>query len=143
MTVRRISALDVVGIAVLCGSAALAALVELLLVPLYDGATLVPVTVLLTVGTNAILPRMARTFVDSTPAALLPFASWLVVAVGFGLMPRPEGDVILPGGGGGVEWVSYGVLLGGALTGTVSVVLSGLGRPVAGREPGLDARISR
>jgi hypothetical protein len=44
--------------------------------------------------------------------------------IGFGVMARPEGDVILPGAPGTVEAVVYGVLLGGALAGTVSVVTS-------------------
>ena len=35
---------------------------------------------------------------------------------------RPEGDVILPGAPSSLEFVAYGVLLGGALSGTVTVV---------------------
>jgi hypothetical protein len=94
-------------------------------VPLYAGASLVPVTVLFAIGGNLALPRLARGLLDSTVAAAAPFLAWLVVVIGIGLTPRPEGDVILPGGGKGVEWVGYGVLLGGALAGTLSVAVGG------------------
>ena len=53
----------------------------------------------------------------------MPLLAWLAVVVGFGVLARPEGDVILPGGG--LQWITYGVVLGGALAGTVTVVLSG------------------
>ena len=101
-------------------SAALCALLESLFVPLYSGSTLVPVTVLATVVTNAGLPLLARAVVPSTRAVAAPFVVWLVVVVGFGVLTRPEGDVILPGGD--PQWVSYAVLLGGALVGTITVI---------------------
>jgi hypothetical protein len=104
----------------LCG--ALAALFETLLVPLYAGPALVPVAILLALISNVALPRMARTLVPRTLAAMAPFAAWLVVVLGFGTIARPEGDVILPGAPSSVEFVTYGVLLGGALAGTATVV---------------------
>ncbi len=115
--------LDWLGVSVVCATAALAGLLELLLVPLYAGGSLVPVAAVFAVASSVALPRMARALVDTTAAAVLPFATWLFVVVGIGLFPRPEGDVILPGGGG-VQWVGYGVLLGGSLAGTVTLVLS-------------------
>jgi hypothetical protein len=120
----RPTALDWSGVAVLCLCAALAGVLELLLVPLYAGSVIVPISVLGAVGSNIALPRLARTLVDSTVASVVPFLAWLGVVIVLGMVPRPEGDVILPGGGGAVEWVGYGVLLGGALAGTVTVVLS-------------------
>jgi hypothetical protein len=65
--------------------------------------------------------------VPSTFAAVLPFALWLVVIFAIGLSPRPEGDVVLPGGGG-VQWVSYGVVVAGFVAGVVTVVQAA-GRP--------------
>ena len=115
--------LDVVGVVLLTGAAVLAALLELLLIPLYAGATLVPVTVLLAILTNILLPRLARELIPTGPALLAPFAAWLVVVVALGLFPRPEGDVVIPGTGG-MEWSGYGVLLLGTLAGVVTVVLS-------------------
>jgi hypothetical protein len=119
-----------VGVALLCGCAVLAALLTLFLVPIYAGTVLVPVAVVLALATNIVLPRLARTLIPTTGAAMLPFASWLIVVIAVGALTRPEGDIVLPGGGGALEWVSYGVLLGGPLAGTVTVVLSsGAGRP--------------
>jgi hypothetical protein len=111
------------GVAVLCGSAALAALLTLFLVPLYAGSVLVPVAVVMALASNIGLPLLARTLVATTAAAFLPFLSWLVVVILVGTVTRPEGDIVLPGGGG-LQLVSYGVLLGGGLAGTVTVVLS-------------------
>ncbi len=118
------------GVVLLALVAGLFGLLETLLVPLYAGSTAVPVAVLLAVLSNILLPRMARTLVPTTPAAAVPLFAWLVVVIGFGVLARPEGDIILPGGS--LQWVTYGVVLGGALAGTVSVVLSG---PPAARSP--------
>ncbi|WP_375483809.1 hypothetical protein [uncultured Jatrophihabitans sp.] len=106
----------------LCASAALAALLESLFVPLYAGGTLVPVTVLATIVTNVALPLLARAVVPTMGGTVAPFVVWLVVVIGFGVLTRPEGDVILPGGD--PQWVSYAVLLGGALVGTITVISS-------------------
>jgi hypothetical protein len=113
---------DRVGVLIIALCGALSALFETLLVPLYAGSALVPVAIVLALIGNVALPRMARTLVPSTLAAMAPFAAWLVVVLGFGTVGRPEGDVILPGAPGSVELVTYGVLLGGALAGTATVV---------------------
>jgi hypothetical protein len=42
-------------------------------------------------------------------------------------MPRPEGDVLVRGGGG-EQWVFYAALLGGAAAGTATIVLRGAPR---------------
>jgi hypothetical protein len=116
------------GVALLCGCALLCALLTLFLVPLYVGSVIVPVAVVVAVASNVALPRLARALIETTTATVLPFLAWLLGVIVVGVLPRPEGDVVLPGGGG-VQWVSYGVLLGGALVGTVTVVLSGARRP--------------
>jgi hypothetical protein len=119
------------GVALLCGCAVLAGILELFLVPFYAGSVLVPIAVVLAVASNIALPRLARTLVETTTATVLPFVFWLLTVIVVGVLPRPEGDVVLPGGGGGLQWVSYGVLLGGALAGTMTVALSGTRRPAA------------
>ncbi len=129
---QRAGLLDWAGVVLLCACAALAALLELLFVPLYVGRVLVPVVVVCAIAGNIALPRLARGLVNTAAAAVLPFLSWLVVVVIIGMVPRPEGDVILPSGGG-VEWVAYGVLFGGAVAGTVTCVLTGAAPP--GRRP--------
>lgn len=120
----RASLIDWAGVVLICLVAALAAVLEALYVPFYIGTIITPIAVLGALVSNAVLPRMARTLVPTTLAAALPFIAWLVVIIGFGVVARPEGDVILPGAPGSVEAVVYGVLLGGALAGTVSVVTS-------------------
>jgi hypothetical protein len=111
------------GLAALIGSGILSALIEMLLIPLYAGATLVPITVAFAVGGNVLLLYLGRELAPDTGWRLSPFAGWLLTIIVFALFTRPEGDVIVPGGGGGVEWVGYGVLLGGALAGTVAAVM--------------------
>jgi hypothetical protein len=114
---------DWLGVALIALCGALAAVIEALLVPLYIGSVVAPVAAVLALASNILLPRMARALVPSTLAAVAPFLTWLVVMIGFGVLTRPEGDVILPGAPAGAEYVTYVVLLGGALAGTVTIVL--------------------
>lgn len=106
----------------LCGAAS--AWLECLLVPLYLGSVIVPIAVAFALVGNWALPRMARTLVPTTLASVLPFLGWLAIVLVFGVNGQPEGDVILPGGGGALQYTAYGVMLGGALAGTISVVTS-------------------
>jgi hypothetical protein len=110
------------GVGALCGCAVLSALLEMLLVPLYVGSTLVPIAVVFAVAGNITLPVLAKWLVPTGRVMLAPFFCWLVPVIVLVLFPRPEGDVILPGGGGGVEWVGYGVLLGGIAAGIATVI---------------------
>ncbi len=126
--------LDWLGVVLLCAAGALAGLLELLLVPLYAGSVIIPVAVLLAVLTNFVLPRLARGLVPSAAAAIAPFLLWLVVVLGLSVITRPEGDVLLPGGS--LQWVSYGLLLGGGLAGVIGVVTSAPPPPQRAGTPG-------
>jgi hypothetical protein len=110
------------GIALITLCALGAGVLEVLFVPLYIGSVVLPIAVVFSLWSNIALPRMAYRLVPTMIACALPFLGWLVVVIGFGVVGRPEGDVILPGGTDAVHWVSYGVMLGGALAGTISVV---------------------
>lgn len=121
-TEHEVTGWDWAGVLLLAACGALAGLLESLLVPLYWGSVIFPVAVVLAIAGNVVMPRLARALVPTTGAALAPFLGWLVVVVGFGVVSRPEGDVILPGAPGSLEFVTYGLLLGGALAGTVTVV---------------------
>lgn len=126
------------GLVLVCASAVLAAVIEVLLVPIYAGSTPVGIAVLFALASNIALPRLAFGAYPRALAAAAPFVLWLVVVFVFGVFGRPEGDVVLPGGGG-VQWVSYGVMLGGALAGTLTVVLTVPSRArsvSAGTDPG-------
>ena len=119
---RGVDLVAVLGLVLLCVGAALAGLLAALLVPLYSGSTPAPFAVVLAVASNIAFPLLGYRIVARPIAAIAPFVCWLVVVFGFGVTARPEGDVILPGGS--LQWVSYGVLLGGALAGTLSVVFA-------------------
>ncbi len=125
--------IDWAGVGLIAACGALAAVLESLLVPVYAGSVIAPVAVVLALASNAALPRLADTLVPRTLARLAPFVTWLVVMIGFGVLARPEGDVILPGSPSAVEWVTYAVLLGGALVGTVTMVW--LSPPPASKSP--------
>jgi hypothetical protein len=132
--------LTALGLGALIGSGILSALIEMFLIPLYAGATLVPITVAFAVGGNVLLLYLGRELAPDTGWRLSPFAGWLLAVVVFALFTRPEGDVIVPGGGGGVEWVGYGVLLGGALAGTIAAVMLSPAPRVRSAEPATPAK---
>ena len=115
----------VVGLVLYGVLGALTAAFEVVLVPTRVGATLFPIAVVLAIATNIVLPWLATTFTESSGGAVVPVLSWIVVLFVLS-SSRPEGDVLLPGGGA-VQYVSYGVMLGGLLTGlvTVGVLVSG------------------
>lgn len=119
--------LALAGIVLVCAAAVLAAALELFLVPLRDGSTLAPVSVLFAAVSNIVLPRLGRSFADRTGAMVAPFLAWLVPMVLLALTARPEGDVIIPGGGG-EQWVYYLALLAGGVAGMVTVATSGARR---------------
>jgi hypothetical protein len=116
-----VGALEVAGIVACCLTGALAGLVCVLLTPLYWGSVLVPVAVVLAAAGNVALPILAA----------LPFVLWLIVVVGLG-SSRPEGDVLLPAGKGAQPWVTYGMLLAGALAGGITLATQ-IGAPSTGR----------
>jgi hypothetical protein len=133
----------IVGVVCCCISAAVGGVLAVLLTPLYIGSVIAPVALVVAAATNAILPVLVRSLTRSTMAAVLPLIVWIVVVLVLSL-PRPEGDVMLPGGSRGQTAVSYGVVLVGVLAGTIAIALSGarsrraIGpaeRPSGGRQP--------
>jgi hypothetical protein len=130
----RPNVIDYVGVVVLCGAAALSALFDVFLVPLYAGKVLVPLAVLLAIVGNVLLPRLARALVPATWAAAAPVAVWVVLAFALGFTSRPEGDVLLPGGGY-VQWVGLGMVFGGVLAGITTVII-GMPPPAPRPRPG-------
>jgi len=116
-----------VGIVVCAVSAVLAAIITVLLTPLYWGSMLAPVSVLLAIVANVALPLLTRWLGASPMASGVPFVLWLLAVLGLGTS-RPEGDVLLPAGGGGQPWVTYGMMAAGALAGSITVVTLTLGQ---------------
>jgi membrane associated rhomboid family serine protease len=117
-----VDVVGVLGVILVCAGAVLAGLLEMVLVPVYSGSTPVPIAVVLAVASNIVFPLLGYRIVPRPLAAIAPLVCWLIVVLVFGVMARPEGDVILPGGS--LQLVSYGVILGGALAGTLSVVIA-------------------
>jgi hypothetical protein len=104
------------------------ALVEVFWLPLRVGGVLVPVSVVVAVVANLLMPRVALRFAGSRLVAGLTGVAWLVVAVA-GMIRRPEGDLIITGGGAtGV--VNLAFLLCGVLAAAFAV-----GRALGGPRP--------
>jgi hypothetical protein len=104
------------------------ALVEVFWLPLRAGGVLVPVSVVAAVVANLLLPRLALRLSGSRLAAALTGVAWLVVVVA-AMIRRPEGDLIITGGGStGV--VNLAFLLLGVLAAAFAV-----GRALAGPRP--------
>jgi hypothetical protein len=101
------------------------ALVEVFWLPLRVGPVLVPVSIAAAVAGNLLLPRLALRWSRSRLAAALTGIAWLVVVVA-GMIRRPEGDLLITGGGAtGV--VNLAFLLVGVLAAAYAV-----GRAVGG-----------
>ncbi|MGY1638742.1 hypothetical protein ACI78V_19010 [Geodermatophilus sp. SYSU D00742] len=79
-------------------AAAWLALVEVFWLPLRVSGVLVPVSVAAAVAGNLMLVPLAHRLTGSRVVAALPALVWLVVAVA-GSIRRPEGDLLVTGGG--------------------------------------------
>jgi hypothetical protein len=108
------------------------ALVEVFWLPLRVGGVLVPLSVVAAVTANLLLPGFALRLSGSRLVAALTGIAWLVVVVA-AMIRRPEGDLVITGGGGtGV--VNLAFLLLGVLAAAFAVgrALGGPRRPPVG-----------
>jgi hypothetical protein len=108
--------------------AAWLALVEVFWLPLRVGGVLVPVSIVVAVVANLLLPTAALWLSGSRLVAVLPAVIWLVVAVG-AMVRRPEGDLVMTGAGA-LGVVNLAFLLFGVLAAAFSV-----GRVLGTRRP--------
>lgn len=135
--------LDWAGVGLYTAGAILAAALDVFLLPFYVGSVIAPVSIALAVVGNIVVPRLSRSLVNSTAGAAVPFAAWVLVVVVLALYPRPEGDVIVPGGGS-VELVFWGTLIAGTVAGLVTVVVTATPIPArAGATPNPGRPVSR
>lgn len=112
------------GLAVLVAALWLA-LVEVFWLPLRVAGVLVPLSVVAAVVGNLLLVGLALRLTGSRLVAVLPAVAWVAVAVG-AMIRRPEGDLILTGGGAlGVVNLAF-LLLG------VTAAAFSVGRALAG-----------
>jgi hypothetical protein len=109
-------------------AAAWLALVEVFWLPLRVAGVLVPVSVVAAVIGNLMLVALALRLTGSRLLAVLPALVWVAVAVG-AMVRRPEGDLILTGGGAlGVVNLAF-LLLG------VTAAAFAIGRTLGGSRP--------
>ena len=71
---------------------------EVFWLPLRMGGVLLPVSVVVAVVGNLLLPRLALRLSASRVVAALTGVAWLVVVVA-AMIRRPEGDLLITGGG--------------------------------------------
>ncbi|UQX87714.1 DUF6113 family protein [Jatrophihabitans telluris] len=114
--------LAVAGLAVFTAVGALSAIIEMLLIPLRHGTTLVPLAVLLAVAGNIALPRMAAIFTRTGVGSVFPVVGWIIATGALQVVPRPEGDVLLPSGSG-ITYVGFATILGGLFAGVITASL--------------------
>lgn len=116
--------------------AAWLALVEVFWLPLRVAGVPVPVSVVAAVVGNLLLVALATRLTGSRLAAVLPAGVWLLVAVAASLR-RPEGDLLLAGGGV-LGFLSLSFLLAGVVAAAFAV-----GRELAAPRPGRTAGADR
>jgi hypothetical protein len=134
MTARRAAALLGWGLAAVVVAGWLA-LVEVFWLPLRVGGVLVPVSVPAAVVGNLLLVRGAHRWSGSRLVAVLPAVVWLAVVLAASSR-RPEGDLVITGGGlTGV--VNTGFLLAGVIAAAFAVGrVVGVSRPRSGSGSG-------
>jgi hypothetical protein len=104
------------------------ALVEVFWLPLRVGGVLLPVSVLAAVVGNLLVVGAAHRLSGSRVVAVLPALAWATVAIAAS-MRRPEGDLLLIGGGA-IGVVNLGFLLLGVVAAAFAV-----GRALAAPRP--------
>ncbi len=108
-------------VALLTAVSVLLGLFEVFLVPWYVGSFNVPLSPVLAIAGNILLPVAVRRTGAPWGATVLPVVGWLLPVFVFGFIPRPEGDVVLPDVGSNVA-IAYVLLFGGAAAGLVTLV---------------------
>ena len=91
--------------------------------PLYAGTVLIPVSVLIGILGNVVLPYLGFSTVRVPAGALLPLAGWIIPVLGLVMIAPPDGDVLVPAGGG-PEYVYYALVLLGGAAGVTTFVRS-------------------
>lgn len=118
-------------LALVCASAVLCALLELMFISqFYIGGQIIPLVIIAAVANNIGLPVLGFRAVHRASGALLPVLFWLVTLLFLTVYERPEGDllVITPYG---QKWAFYGMLFFGGIAGFASIVIVGQRAPVA------------
>jgi len=118
---ERPGLLDYLVLLVVCATSFLAGIVEVLLVPLYSGTVILPITVLLGVATTYGFPKLGYWLTTTISGGLLPLVTWFVATLGLAFIGRPEADVVVEGGNA-QQWVLFALIVAGAVVGFATVV---------------------
>jgi len=110
------SALLVLGVVIISVCALIGGIFETLLVPIYIGSAVAPITVAIAVIGNLVLPRLMANLRPPAWTIALPALWWLLGVVSFAVFfSRPEGDIVIPGAGTDLYvWLALLVVGGGA-----------------------------
>ncbi|MGY1838937.1 MULTISPECIES: hypothetical protein [unclassified Modestobacter] len=96
------------------------ALVEVFWLPWRPGGIPVPISIVAAVVGNVLLGRAALELSGSRLVGVLPALAWLVVVLAAS-NPRPEGDLLLPGGDAVTTAVNLAFLLFGVISAAFAV----------------------
>jgi hypothetical protein len=116
---------------------AMSAGLEVLLVPVYVGGVIFPITLVIALIGNVFLGRGLRALVGSQGLATLPLVAWIIVVFYLGFRADAKGDVLLPGYGQG-QYVALALPLVGILAGFISIFVEP--RPKRVRRPSPTSR---
>ncbi len=105
-----------------CLSAVLFGVLDVLFVPLYVGANLIPVAAAGAVVGNIALPALAARGAARIGAGVVALVCWFVPVVVLTMYVRPEGDVIVLAEND-QEYSFYGLLLGGVVAGIATLAV--------------------
>jgi len=117
-------AVVVVGAIVFALAGVITAAYEVFLTPLRAGSTLLWLTIPLAIGSNIVLPRLARSINGSALMGATPVLTWIVTMIALQL-GRREGDVLIPTQPQDLMYAGYAVFFLGMLAGVVTVAISG------------------
>ena len=112
---------DWVSFVLICAIAVFSALLELMLIPLYIGSIIIPISVVGAIASNVVLPWWGHRTIGRGLGAVLPVVCWLIVILGLSVVTRPEGDIFVSAAFN-QNWVYYGVILLGAVAGFTTVL---------------------
>ena len=141
---RLVRALDLAGWALTAvGAAFWLAVVEVFWLPWRVAGVLLPLSIAVAVVGNVVLPLLALRLSGSRTVAVLPAATWGVVALA-AMTRRPEGDVVLAGTGGlrvvNLAFLLFGVMAAAFAAGRVLGSAPGVRQPVTGEHEGAASR---
>jgi hypothetical protein len=113
--------LALAGAVVYCAVGVLSGVIEVLLIPLYIGSVIFPITVLIAVVGNVLLPHLVHSLADWKWAISAPFIGWLVAVIALSYFNNSSGTVLVPGYGQG-QYVGLALFFIGTLAGFIGVV---------------------